>query len=170
MASLLTSLLGGNALDGAAKLVNAIKGKNPADADKLAQITADIQSLQLKYKAEFDEHNAEMEKLQEQDDAASRHDQVAVDEIEAGAKGDGTLWGNIVAAFQSCWRPAIGWTCAIGYFQQMVVCPWGTFIAALAGKKVVFPTLDIATLTTVLLAMLGLGAYRSYDKNKGTSK
>ena len=110
-----------------------------------------------------------MEKLQEQDDAASRHDQVSIDELEAGAKGDGTLWSNLVAAFQSCWRPAIGWVCALALASQYIVRPLVLWGFTLTGHSVpVLPGLD-DNLWQLMFGMLGMGTLRTVEKFKGVA-
>lgn len=144
MAAILTSILGGNGLKGAADLVNAIKGKSPEDAAKLAQINADVTMLQMKYGAEF---NA----AQEQHDADSRHDQAAINVAEA-TNGD---------KMERDWRPFIGWVCGFGLLSQLIVRPWALFVAHLCNRTVDFPNLDMGTLMTVLLGILGLGYYRN---------
>lgn len=73
------------------------------------------------------------------------------------------------SVFVAGWRPAIGWVCGFGFLIQFVVAPLATWVAALAGHPVVFPTLDGNTLMSMTFGMLGLGAYHSYDKLKGTA-
>lgn len=157
MASLITSILGGGALKGAADLINSIKGKSPEDAAKLAQIQSDLEGLKLKYQSEF-------VSAQEQHDSDSRHDQVEIDKIEAQATGEGFL-GQAIAAFKSCWRPAVGWVCALAFLFQ-IIRPFIMFMT----HRSDFPQLDIELTRTMLEALLGLGAYRSFDKYRGTSK
>jgi hypothetical protein len=169
MAAILSSILGGGGLKGAADLVNAIKGKSPEDAAKLAQINADITELQMKYKGEFDAHQAAMELLREQGEQQSRHDQVEVNKVEASANGDGTFWGNAMAFWKSGWRPACGWVCALGFFVSFVVGPCWSFWKLSHGGKVSFPELNSQMLTTLLFGMLGLAGARSFDKKNGTS-
>ena len=147
----------GDALQGTARLIEVIKGKSPEDAAKLAQIAADANALQEKYKSEFDAQ-------QELDDAQSRHDQVEVDKIEAAASGTG-FWGAAVAAFKSCWRPAVGWVCVFGFLMAFLR-PLIMFFT----HRSDFPELSTDLTRTMLEALLGLGAYRSFDKRTGTSK
>lgn len=171
-AGVLGELMGGGlegAFKGAAGLVNSIKGKSPEDAAKLAQITADLDQLKMKYKAEFDEHAMKMEELHETNEAQSRHDQVEVDKIEASANGDGTFWGNAMAFWKSGWRPFCGWVCGLAFFINMCVGPLWTFWQVCHGRKVSFPELNGELATTLLFGLLGLAGARSYDKKKGTS-
>jgi hypothetical protein len=169
MATVLGALLGGKGLSGAADLVNAIKGKSPEDAAKLAQINADITELKMKYQAEFDAHQAAMDQLREQGEQQSRHDQVEVNKIEAGTNGDGTFWGNAMAFWKSGWRPFCGWVCGFAFLIEFVIGPCWSFYQILQGHKEGFPELNSQMLTTLLFGLLGLAGARSFDKNKGTS-
>jgi hypothetical protein len=72
--------------------------------------------------------------------------------------------------FRAGWRPFIGWVCGLGFATQFVIAPWGTWITALRGVAVPFPELDMTTMMPLLFAMLGLGAYRTYEKVQGASK
>jgi Holin of 3TMs, for gene-transfer release len=69
--------------------------------------------------------------------------------------------------FVAGWRPAVGWCCGLGLFSQFIVQPFATWIAALLGKPIAYPSLDMGTLMTLLLGMLGLGAARTYEKVQG---
>lgn len=69
--------------------------------------------------------------------------------------------------FRAGWRPFIGWVCGLGFATQFVFGPWGSWIAALNGNDVRFPEMDMATIMPLLFAMLGLGAYRTYEKTQG---
>lgn len=76
------------------------------------------------------------------------------------------------AANPSMWvagaRPFILWVCGIGFAVQFLIAPFATWFASLAGHPTTFPILDGNTLMSLTFGMLGLGAYRSYDKLKGT--
>ena len=71
--------------------------------------------------------------------------------------------------FVSGWRPAVGWVGAIGLAYASVLEPLARFVANLAGYSGAFPTLDTTITMQVLFAMLGLGAYRSFEKSKGVA-
>jgi hypothetical protein len=67
-------------------------------------------------------------------------------------------------------RPFIMWVCGVGLAMQFLVSPiiiWG---AAIMGKTLVLPALDMGTLLTLLLGMLGLGTMRTAEKIKGVAK
>ena len=60
--------------------------------------------------------------------------------------------------FVAGWRPAIGWTCAIGLFYDVLLRP----IAVGFGYP--FPSLDTASLISLIVALLGLGTLRTTEK------
>jgi hypothetical protein len=75
----------------------------------------------------------------------------------------GQIQTNIAEAqnrsvFVAGWRPFIGWGCGAALIYNTLIAP--PFHLTMA---------DNAFLQTILMAMLGLGAMRSYDKAKGTS-
>lgn len=69
--------------------------------------------------------------------------------------------------FRGGWRPAVGWVCASGLAYQFLIRPLLTFILTLNGTPQELPGLEMDTLLTLLLGMLGLGAYRTAEKVKG---
>ena len=139
MGALVTNLLSGGLLQGVSGLINTIRGRSPEDAAALAQLAAKYQSEILAA------------------DTAQAQAQAAVNQAEASNP-------NI---FVAGWRPFIGWVCGLGLLSQFIVAPFATWVAGLFGKPIVFPSLDLGTLLTLLLGMLGLGAMRSYDKTNG---
>lgn len=66
--------------------------------------------------------------------------------------------------FVSGWRPFIGWTCGFALAYVAIFEPLMTWVARFQGSEVVFPTIDTTITMQVLIGILGLGAYRSYDK------
>lgn len=74
--------------------------------------------------------------------------QIETNKVEAGHR----------SIFVAGWRPAIGW----GSGAALV---YNTLVAPMFGLGVA----DLGFLQTVLLAMLGIGGMRSYDKAKGTA-
>lgn len=69
-------------------------------------------------------------------------------------------------AFARRWRPALGWVLVASFAVQFLIAPIGTWIAMLYGSTVQFPALDTATFMPVLLGMLGLAGYRTYEKTR----
>ena len=66
--------------------------------------------------------------------------------------------------FVAGWRPFIGWTCGLALFNNYLVVPY----AIAYGLTV--PFIDMGTMTTILLGMLGLGGLRTYEKLNGVTK
>lgn len=62
--------------------------------------------------------------------------------------------------FIAGWRPAVGWTCVFGLWVQVFIFPlldiWYTV-----------PLFDSEILMGLLIPLLGLGAYRTYEKKVG---
>lgn len=71
------------------------------------------------------------------------------------------------STFVAGWRPYVGWILGTAFGAIYLVFPLLTWITALFGHPIPFPTLDSGTLMTLLMGMLGMGAMRSYDKAKG---
>lgn len=67
-------------------------------------------------------------------------------------------------------RPFIMWVCGIGLAMQFLVAPMIMWGAAIFGKTIVLPSLDMSTLLTLLLGMLGLGGMRTVEKLNGVAR
>lgn len=66
--------------------------------------------------------------------------------------------------FVSGWRPFIGWVCGLGLFYQFIVYPiLISFVPKIA-------QLDMGTLLTLLMGLLGLSGMRTFEKMKGVTK
>lgn len=68
------------------------------------------------------------------------------------------------------WRPAIGWSLALGIFWMLVGYPIGSWFMDVRGLDVPLPRLPQEILFELTLAMLGMGAIRSFDKLKNLTK
>lgn len=68
--------------------------------------------------------------------------------------------------FKSGWRPYIGWVCGGGLSYQLMFRPVFSWLAENLWQWKPMPSLDMDTLLTLLFGMLGLGAYRTYEKVK----
>jgi len=71
--------------------------------------------------------------------------------------------------FVAGWRPFIGWVGGVGLAYSFVAAPFIEFTAKVFGYVGEMPTPDANQLMTLVTAMLGVGAMRSYDKFKGTA-
>lgn len=68
------------------------------------------------------------------------------------------------------WRPAVGWSCALGFAWVYIGNPVASWVLALSGNATPLPAIDTAPLTEMLLAMLGMAGLRSFEKMKGLTK
>jgi len=105
--------------------------------------------------------SAEAQLVKAQMDAAIAgvQQQIDINKIEAAS-------GSV---FVSGWRPGIGWTCGAAFALHFVILPLLGWLAVLFGHDPIVIPFDMATLTTVLMGMLGLGTLRSFDKARGTA-
>ncbi len=101
--------------------------------------------------AQRDTAKLELLKLQQSGELAGITGQVEINKIEAAS----------ASVFVSGWRPFIGWICGAGLGYQFLVYP---ILVAFVPKIV---QLDMGTLLTLLIGMLGLGAYRTTEKLRG---
>lgn len=71
--------------------------------------------------------------------------------------------------FVAGWRPFIGWTGGVGLAYSFVLAPFIEFVARANGYVQEMPMPDATQLMMLITSMLGVGAMRSYDKQKGTA-
>lgn len=69
--------------------------------------------------------------------------------------------------FRSRWRPAIGWVCVIGFGIHFLILPIAHMVSVYTGGPDIVSPLDITELMTMLLALLGLGGYRTVERLRG---
>ncbi|CAO3357706.1 3TM-type holin [Azospirillum melinis] len=72
--------------------------------------------------------------------------------------------------FVSGWRPAVGWVCVGGLFVQTVGYPLMSWALSIWSPGTPMPQIDTDTLMGLLVPMLGLGAYRTFEKVKGVAR
>ena len=73
--------------------------------------------------------------------------------------------------FVSGWRPFIGWVCGSALCYQYIIRPFakGIYVAYTGHDfPVMFPGID-ENLWQLMLGMLGLGGFRTYEKVKGVA-
>lgn len=107
-------------------------------------------------KAQADAAKLELLRLQQSGELA----QIATNQKEAESS----------SVFVSGARPFIMWICGVGLAMQFLVSPLIIWGAALCGKTIVLPPLDMGTLMTLLLGMLGLGGMRTVEKIKKVAR
>ena len=98
--------------------------------------------------------------LQQNGELAQMTGQLDINKVEAAS----TNW------FVAGWRPYIGWICGTGLGYQFLVMPLANGLATMAGYASAFPSLDMGTLVTLLLGMLGLGGLRTKEKMEGVAR
>lgn len=104
-------------------------------------------------------------------------DKVAEFEVEM-AKIQGAI--NLEEAkhsslFVAGWRPFIGWICGasfgVYFIPRSIVSAWMWVKACLYANAIVpYPEMGVADLMSLLFALLGLGAYRTYEKAQGVNR
>lgn len=132
------SLIGGSIGDAFQKIVGAFKVPPAQQLEAQTEIT----KIQLELQGKI------LDQIGQQLD---------VNRIEAAS----------TSTFVAGWRPFIGWICGLGLASQFIIGPLVTWVATLAKHPVVYPTLDLGTLMTLLFGMLGLGGMRSWEKVQG---
>ncbi len=87
--------------------------------------------------------------------------QLEVNKVEAGHR----------SIFVAGWRPFIGWVCGVALLYHYIVRDWLVWGFSIWASNVPLPPeMDMGSLDTILLGMLGLGGLRTYEKFKGISK
>lgn len=93
----------------------------------------------------------ELAKLADAENARASQEALAqseVNKVEAGHR----------SIFVAGWRPAIGWGCGIALLYNTLIAPaFGLGVA------------DLGFLQTILMAMLGISASRTFEKVKGVT-
>ncbi len=82
--------------------------------------------------------------------------QAEINKIEAGHS----------KVFISGWRPAIGWICAFALGWGWILAPILAFL--FPEKKI--PAIELGEAISLVMAMLGMGALRSFEKKSGIAR
>jgi roadblock/LC7 domain-containing protein len=86
--------------------------------------------------------------------------QVEVNKVEAGHS----------SVFVAGWRPSIGWVCAAGLAWAFVVAPVASWALMVLGVKAELPAIQFDHLFELVLAMLGIGGLRTFEKLRGVAR
>ncbi len=86
--------------------------------------------------------------------------QVEVNKIEAGHS----------SVFVAGWRPSIGWVCAAGLAWAFVAAPVASWALVAFGIKAELPAIQFDHLFELVLAMLGIGGLRTFEKLRGVAR
>ena len=115
--------------------------------DPAAKAQAQLELLKLQQAGEFKQLEADLQLALAQTE---------VNKVEAASPDP----------FKSNWRPAAGWICVSGLFYQFLFQPLTAWSSSIHGWPAP-PVLELGDLYGLLFGMLGLGAYRSFEKTKG---
>lgn len=86
--------------------------------------------------------------------------QAEINKIEAGHS----------SLFVAGWRPFIGWVCGIGLAWTFVLQPIAVWVIAASGIDATMPLIPTDGLIELVLAMLGLGGLRTFERVKGVER
>jgi len=87
---------------------------------------------------------------------ALKQGQIQIDKVEASNPN----W------FVAGWRPAIGWTGSIALFYTFIANPLIEWYCKLNHLNIEPPMINTSMLFNLVIAMLGLGGYRTFEKIK----
>ena len=120
--------------------------------DKTEQDKAKYAMLQL-------QEQGELQKVQ--NDFNLSIEQIKVNAVEAAS---GSMW---VAG----WRPGVGWVCVVALFYNYIFFPFASWAVKVfyPSSPAIPPLPDVSQLMPLLMALLGFGVMRSYDKNQQLS-
>ena len=86
--------------------------------------------------------------------------QVEVNKIEAAHS----------SVFVAGWRPSIGWVCAAGLAWAFVLAPVASWGLIISGFKAELPGIQTDYLLELVVAMLGMGGLRTFEKMRGVAR
>lgn len=104
--------------------------------------------------------NAELLKASQDNDFQLALGQLKVNEAEAANSN----------LFVSGWRPFIGWVCGIGLTYNFLIYPLMLWSIAAYGATFTPPPLFSDNLMELVLGLLGLAGFRTYEKIKGVAR
>ena len=79
--------------------------------------------------------------------------------------------GGLSGFMQRAWRPLIGMSCALALLFEYVIKPFLLFfLATFHIETLPLPELDMGMLMPLVMSLLGMGALRTYEKQKGLTK
>jgi roadblock/LC7 domain-containing protein len=86
--------------------------------------------------------------------------QVEVNKVEAAHS----------SVFVAGWRPSIGWVCAAGLAWAFVLAPIASWALVVLGIRAELPDIHTDYLLELVLAMLGIGGLRTFEKLRGVAR
>jgi hypothetical protein len=86
--------------------------------------------------------------------------QIEVNKVEAASDN----------LFVSGWRPAIGWSCAFGFFWLFLGYPLADWLLYVNGIEADLPKINSDILMELTFGMLGMAGLRTVEKLKGVAR
>lgn len=117
----------------------------PGDSDAIKRAKLELKTKEQEIKAALTTELLKQQNLQ-----------LEVNKVEASHS----------SIFVSGWRPAAGWLGVFGLAWSVGLQPVISYILEVNGLPSL-PALDSDVLMTILVGMLGMGGYRSFEKLKG---
>lgn len=71
------------------------------------------------------------------------------------------------SVFVAGWRPFIGWVCGLGIAYHFIGHPLLLWLFAILDQKISPPALETEGLLSLVMALLGIGGLRTFEKIKG---
>lgn len=71
--------------------------------------------------------------------------------------------------FVSGWRPFVGWVCGMSFAFKFIGGPCLVLLMEIVGHPVTLPEFDFSEISSLLFALLGLGAMRTAEKIRGAA-
>lgn len=93
----------------------------------------------------------------------------ALSSVDTAQIGVNTEEAKSTNLFIAGWRPFLGWVGGIALTWQYVLQPITTYFITLSGKTVTLPVFDFSTMSTILMAILGIGGLRTWEKVQGVN-
>jgi len=153
----IATALGGPAAGAAVSFLSGkLLGKKDGTQAEVLQALQGLTPEQILKTQEWDDEFS-MAQLKAESD--SKQGQIAINLEEAKSS----------SIFNSGWRPFIGWVCGFSLAYAAVFDPFIRFVAqVIFAYNGVFPIINTEITLQVLIGILGLGGYRTYEKVKGT--
>ena len=160
-APLLSGLLGGPVGNAAKRLIAGALGTDDSEDAIIRELEGNpdaivrVRELESQERVRLRELTLESEKARLKHDSGIAAGQAAINLEDAKSKN----W------FQSGWRPACGWIGVAGLGYHFVVYELLVWAMAIWLPEVTPPPdSDVGELLALMTPLLGLGAYRSYEK------
>jgi len=74
------------------------------------------------------------------------------------------------SVFVAGWRPFIGWVCGLGFLWAFIGHPLMAWAVALTAADIAPPAIPTDAMMELVLALLGLGGLRTFEKLRGRAK